>query len=81
MYPDQPAVLLNPMVRPLAGHLGKQEAQELARLMVRDLFKCWGGEAGSRQRGYPQDHELTRLVLLAGEPHVLAATAAVPFGS
>ena len=44
--------------------------------MVRDLFKCWGGEAGSRQRGYPQDHELTRLALLAGEPHVLAATAA-----
>jgi tetratricopeptide (TPR) repeat protein len=40
------------------------------------LFAQWGGQTGGKQRGYLQDHELTRLGLLARDPRVLAATGA-----
>ncbi|HWR82754.1 MAG TPA: tetratricopeptide repeat protein [Candidatus Deferrimicrobium sp.] len=74
--PQEPALAINALVRPLAGNLSVTEQQTLAGLVVTKLFEQWGGEAGAKQRGYLQDYELTRLALLAREPRALAATAA-----
>jgi len=69
-----PALALNELVRPLAGTLSGAEQAGLARAVTGTLFEHWGGETSGKQRSSVQDHELTRLGLLAQDARVLAAT-------
>jgi tetratricopeptide (TPR) repeat protein len=74
--PQAPALALNALVRPLAGTLNESEQATLAGAVTGALFEQWGGEKGGKQRGWLQNHELTRLGLLARDARVLAATGA-----
>jgi hypothetical protein len=74
--PEDRAVAVNAIVRPLAGTLSEAERKELAGAVTGELFRHWGGESGSRERSYLQDHELARLALLAPDPRIVAATGA-----
>ena len=74
--PQEPALAVNAIVRPLAGALTEVERGELARLVSADLFERWGGEGGRKDRSYWLDYELTRVALLAPDARVLAATGA-----
>jgi tetratricopeptide (TPR) repeat protein len=71
-----PALQINAIVRPLAGVLEESEQQALAALVSIELFEQWGGEGGGEERRSFLDYELTRIALLAPQPHVLAATGA-----
>jgi tetratricopeptide (TPR) repeat protein len=74
--PQAPALALNALVRPLAGTLNESEQATLGGAVTGALFEQWGGEKGGKQRGWLQNHELTRLGLLARDARVLAATGA-----
>jgi tetratricopeptide (TPR) repeat protein len=69
------AVAINPLVRPLAGILRKDEQAALAGLVASDLFNEWGGPKGSDRRCRLDDFELVRLALLARQAEVLLHTA------
>jgi tetratricopeptide (TPR) repeat protein len=74
--PQEQALAVNALVRPVAGVLSDAGRQELATLVTAELFERWGGETGGSERSFQQDYELTRLALLASAPRVLAATGA-----
>ena len=60
---------LNGLVRPKAGALRESESRRLAKCALPVLFACWGGE--NAKRTGLQDHELTRLGLIAGDAQTL----------
>ena len=74
--PRAPALAVNALARPLAGTLTGPEQAALAGAVTAALFESWGGATGGKRRGYLQDHELTRLGLLARDATVLASTGA-----
>ena len=74
--PQTPALAVNALARPLAGTLTEPEQAALAGAVTAALFEAWGGATGGKGRGYLQDHELTRLGLLARDATVLASTGA-----
>ncbi|MGB8295914.1 MAG: tetratricopeptide repeat protein [Polyangia bacterium] len=74
--PQALALALNALVRPLAGTLSEAEKAGLAGAVTGVLFGEWGGETGGKQRRYLQDHELTRLGMLARDARVLTTTGA-----
>ena len=71
-----PALALNELVRPLAGVLNDSEQSKMSCEVVGTLFERWGGETGGKERGSLQNHQLTRLGLLARDARLLASTGA-----
>ncbi|MFN7950377.1 MAG: hypothetical protein U0610_01535 [bacterium] len=46
------ALAINALIRPLAGSLDADERRAKASLAAPRLLECWGGAAGSQERGY-----------------------------
>ena len=72
--PVEPALAVNPLVRPKLAPSSEEETAAHARGAVEPLFRAWGGEDRTR-RPLVCDGELMRLALLAEDARVLAACA------
>jgi tetratricopeptide (TPR) repeat protein len=70
---EETAVAIHALARGEAGKLSDKESSELAKMVVKDLFRRWGGDKGKRP--YAADIQLSYLAVAAKEPSVLASTA------